>query len=336
MRKKGSPVSEKKVSQSLEQAAWFHYSDSHDFMDRIRTGLPPLIICVACNGGIQGKEANEFIPETADEIAESVRGAYEAGASMVHIHARNPKQLTEGARNTETWQEVLRKVRQSCPDIIINATTGAGPGMSMEERSACLAAGPEVASLNLAPDMSKFKLKERAAPLSFPRPALEIDECIPFTYGQIHQFAAEMKERGIKPELELYHPGCAWVVDYLIEHDLVEKPYWMQTVMGYQTGSFPTVENVLQLLKEFPKDALWLCSAIGPFQLPLTTLATLMGGHVRVGLEDNVYYSRGRKAKSNAELVERAVRISHELNRAVATPAQARAILNLPNKPRQN
>ena len=328
-------MSEKERPDSSQQPAWFSYTDGHDFMERIRAGMPPLIICVACNGGIQGKEANQFIPETADEIAASVQGAYEAGAAMVHIHARNPQQLTEGARETGTWREVLSKVRQLCPEIIINATTGAGPGMSMEERAACLAAGPEVASLNLAPDMSKLKLKERCPPLPYPRPALEIDECIPFTYGQIHQFAAEMKQRGIKPELELYHPGCAWVVDYLIEHDLIEKPYWMQTVMGYQTGSFPTVENILQLLKEFPDGALWLCSAIGPFQLPLTTLAILMGGHVRVGLEDNVYYSRGRKAKSNAELVERTVRIAHELNRAVATPAQARAMVGLPGQPSQ-
>jgi len=327
-------VGETERGDSSEQPAWFDYTDSHEFMERVRAGMPPLIICVACNGGIQGKEANEFIPETADEIAASVEGAYEAGAAMVHIHARDPQQLTQGARETETWSEVLRKVRQRCPEIIINATTGAGPGMSMEERSACLAAGPEVAYLNLAPDMSKFKLKERRPPLPYPRPALEIDECIPFTYGQIHQFAAEMKQRGIKPELEIYHPGCAWVVNYLIEHDLIEKPYWMQTVMGYQTGSFPTVENVLQLLKEFPDGALWLCSAIGPFQLPLTTLATLMGGHVRVGLEDNVYYSRGRKAKSNAELVQRTVRIANELNRSVATPAQARAMLGLQGQPR--
>jgi 3-keto-5-aminohexanoate cleavage enzyme len=103
--------------------------------------------------------------------------------------------------------------------------------------------------------------------------------------------------------------------------------------MGSQTGSLPTVENVLQLLKEFPEGALWLCSAIGPYQLPLTTLATLMGGHVRVGLEDNVYYSRGRKAKSNAELVNRAVRIGRELNREIATPAQTRAILGLKAEP---
>lgn len=328
-------MSTKERAPSAPQPPWFDYSSSREFMERVRTGMPPLMICVACNGGIQGKEANEFIPETADEVAESVRAAYEAGAVMVHIHARDPKQLTDGARDTETWQAVLRKVRQACPEIIINATTGAGPGMTMAERSACLAAGPEVASLNLAPDMSKFKLKERSAPLPFPRPALEIDECIPFTYGQIHEFAAAMKKNGVKPELELYHPGCAWVVDYLIEHDLLEKPYWMQTVMGYQTSSYPTVENTLQILKEFPEGALWLCSAIGPFQLPLTTLATLMGGHVRVGLEDNVYYARGVKAKSNAELVARAVRIAHELNRSVATPAEARRMLGLRSEPSQ-
>jgi 3-keto-5-aminohexanoate cleavage enzyme len=324
---------EKEASSMPEKGGWFNYTNSYEFMDNVRNGMPPLIICVACNGGIQGKEANEFIPETADEIAESVQAAYEAGASMVHIHARDPKDLTKCAGETEPWHEVLYKVRERCPEIIINATTGGGPGMSMEERLACLAAGPELASLNLAPDMSRFQLKERREPLLFPRPALEIDECIPFTYGQIRQFAEAMKQRGIKAELETYHPGCAWVVRYLIEQDLLEKPYWIQTVMGYQTGSFPTVENTLQMLKEFPDGAMWLCSAVGPYQLPLTTLATLMGGHVRVGLEDNVYYSKGRKAKSNAELVQRTVRIARELNRTVASPAQARLMLGLSSQP---
>ncbi len=309
------------------------YTDSYDFMERTREGLSPLIVCVACNGGIQGKEANENIPETADEIAESAHAAYEAGASMVHVHARDPRDLTQCARDPEPWHELLYKIRQCCPDIIINATTGGGPGMTMEERLSSLEAGPEMASLNLSPDMSKFHLKERKAPLPNPRPAIDIDECVPFSYGQIHQFAAEMKKRGIKPELEAYHSGCGWVVKYLIENDLLGKPYWIQTVMGSQTGSFPTVENVLQLLKEFPEGALWLCSAIGPYQLPLTTLSTLLGGHVRVGLEDNVYYSRGRKAKSNAELVQRAVRIAGELNREIATPAQTREILGLSRLP---
>ena len=103
--------------------------------------------------------------------------------------------------------------------------------------------------------------------------------------------------------------------------------------MGAQTASYPTPENTLNLLREFPEQTVWLCSGIGPFQLPLTTLAMLMGGHARVGLEDNLYYSRGRKFSNNAEAVKRTARLAQELNREVATPAQARAMLGLPAEP---
>ncbi len=309
------------------------YTDSYSFMERVQKGMPPVIICLASNGGVQGKEYNENIPETADEIADSIREAYEAGASMVHIHARDPNNLPGPARTADVWLEVNKKVRAQCPDIIINNTTGGGFDMTMEERLSCLDANPEVASLNLSPDMSKFRMKERKAPLPHPRPVLEYDDCIPFTYKQISHYAREMKKRGIKPELETYHTGGACVIQDLIRQDLLETPYWIQTVMGYQTASYPTVENVVHLLRELPEGSLWLCSGIGPYQLPMTTLAALMGGHVRVGLEDNVYYRRGEKAKSNAQLVARAVRIAHELNREVATPAQARQILGLSETP---
>ena len=124
-----------------------------------------------------------------------------------------------------------------------------------------------------------------------------------------------MKARGIKPELEAYHTGGVWVVEDLIRQGLLEKPYWLQTVMGYQTASLPSVDHVLHLLRDMPDDSLWLCSGIGPFQLPMTTLALLMGGHARVGLEDNVYYRQGEKATGNAQLVARTVRLAHELGR---------------------
>jgi 3-keto-5-aminohexanoate cleavage enzyme len=251
---------------------------------------------------------------------------------MVHVHARDPNKLYGPARALEVWQEVNHKILERCPDIIINNTTGASFDMTMEERLSCLDAKPEVASLNLAPEMLRFKLKERKPPLPHPRGVVEIDGCVPWTYQQITWYATEMKKRNIKPELEIYHPGCAWVYRDLISQGLLTKPYWIQTVMGYQTSSYPTVQGTLDLLRDFPEDALWLCSGIGPFQVPLTTLATLMGGHVRVGLEDNVYYRRGEKAKSNAQLVERAVRIANELGREVATPAQARALLGLSDK----
>jgi 3-keto-5-aminohexanoate cleavage enzyme len=313
----------------------WNYADSYAFMEKVRKGMPPVIICVACNGGIQGKEYNENLPETSDEIADSVYGAYQAGASMVHVHAREPKNLPAPAKTPEVWYEVNQKIRERCPDIIINDTTGGGMDMTMEERLSCLDAKPEVASLNLAPDMSKFKLKERKAPLPHPHPAVDYDDCVPFSYKQIGWYAQEMQKRSIKPELEIYHPGCAWVIRDLLQQGLIEAPFWVQTVMGYQTSSFPTVQNTLDLLRELPAGSVWLCSAIGPFQLPLTALATLMGGHVRVGLEDNVYYRRGEKAKSNAQLVERAVRMAHELNRDVATPAQARNMLGMSETPTQ-
>jgi 3-keto-5-aminohexanoate cleavage enzyme len=312
----------------------WNYADSDEFMERVREGMPPLIVCVACNGGVQGKEYNENLPETADEIADSVHDAYQAGASMVHIHARDPNNLASCARTTEIWHEVNKKVRERCPEIIINNTTGGGLDMTMEERLSCLDAGPEIASLNLVPDMSRFKLKERKGPLPNPHPPMDYDECIPFSYKLVTRFANEIRKRNIKPELETYHTGGAWVIRDLIEQGLIEKPYWIQTVMGYQTSSFPTVENVVNLLREFPEGSLWLCSGIGIFQLPMNTLAIIMGGHVRVGMEDNIYYRRGEKLRSNSQAVTRVARIAHELNREIANPKQARKMLGLSEKPR--
>lgn len=313
-------------------ATMWRYAETHEYLERVGR-MPPVIICCACNGGVQGKEANDNLPETADEIADSVHGAWEAGASMVHIHARDPQNYTRPALTTEIWHEVNRKVRERCPDIIINNTTGGGPDMTMEERLQCLPARPEVASLNLTPDMSKFRIAARKPPLPFPRDEILYDECLPFSYGLVSRFAAEMGKYGVKPELETYHSGGPWVMHDLIRQGLIGKPYWIQTVMGYQTSSYPTFENVIHLLRELPDDSLWLCSGIGPHQLPMTTFAIMLGGHVRVGLEDNVYYRRGEKAKSNAQLVERTVRLAHELNREVATPAQAREMLGLSATP---
>ncbi len=318
------------MSRPLEHL--WHYADTYEYMERVGK-MPPVIICCACNGGIQGKESTAALPETSDEIADSVGAAYDAGAAMVHVRARDPRPPTRPATTTDVWLEVNRKIRERCPDIIINNTTGGGPGMTMEERLQCLPARPEVASLNLTPDMSRFRLKARPEPLPDARGEIVYDDCVPFSYRLVSEFAMEMRRYGVKPEMELYHTGGAWVIRDLIAQGLVEKPYWVQTVMGYQTGSFPTIDNVHHLLRELPEGALWLCSGIGPHQLPMTTLAMLLGGHVRVGLEDNVYYRRGELAASNAQLVTRAARLADELNRGVATPAQARAMLGLAAEP---
>ena len=313
--------------------AGFRYTDTGMYLERVRRGLPPVIICCAVNGGVQGKEVNPAIPESADEVADAVLAASRAGAAMVHVHARDPDDPPEPARTARDWQHVVRLIRDRCPDVIVNVTTGGSVGMTDAERLASLESGAEMASLNLTPDMSLVRTKERRAPLPSPRPATEVDDCWPITFGLVESFAREMQLRGIKPELETYHPGGASVVRHLIDKGLLASPYWIQTVMGYQAASPPTVQSVLDLLRDFPDGALWLCSGIGPHQLPMTTLALMMGGHVRVGLEDNVYYRRGELAESNAQLVARTVRQANELNRAVATPAEARAMLGMPPSP---
>jgi 3-keto-5-aminohexanoate cleavage enzyme len=311
----------------------WRYTNTSEYLDAVRRGLPPMMICVACNGGVQGKEYNPALPETAEEIADSVQGAYAAGASMVHVHARHPDNTTKGATRTEHWLEVNRLIRERCPDIIINNTTGGDYEMTMEERLSCLDARPELASLNLTPDMVKFRLKARSSPLPFPRSELEIDECLPFTYRLVSEFARKMQERDVRPELEIYHTGGHWVIADLIREKLIKPPYLIQTVMGVQTTSYATPQYLLSLLADLPDQTVWLCSGIGVHQLNIVTMAVLMGGHARVGLEDNVYERRGELLQSNAAAVERIGQIARDLNRDIATPAEARAMLGLSGTP---
>jgi 3-keto-5-aminohexanoate cleavage enzyme len=299
-----------------------------------RSSMPPLIICCAVNGGIQGKETNPNLPETAEELAESAHGAYNAGASMIHVHVRNKQRIHESSDSTEDYREANSLIRQRCPDVIINNTTGGTYGMTDQQRLAPLDAGPEMASLNLGPEMYKFKIKAREAPLTHPRPEAMLDGLHPASYGQINAYAAEMKKRGIKPEMELYHSGMYWVIRDLQKEGLIEPPYLVQFVLGTMTGAYPTPWTLLNLLQELPPDCLFEVIGIGPYQLAMNALGILMGGHVRVGMEDNIYYKKGQLLRTNAEAVERIVRIARELNREIATPAQAREMLGLSATPR--
>ncbi len=313
----------------------WNYSDTYQWMSRVKDGLGPVIITCAVNGGAQGKESSPVLPETPEEIAAQVFEAYQAGAAMVHVHTRAPENLAKDSQTAEAVSEVNRMVRRACPDIIINNTTAATLDNDGSTHFDLLDALPEVASINLGPEMVRMVLPERPAPLPHPVASSIYDDCWPWTYGGIEELARAMKQRSIKPEMEVYHPGQYWVSRNLIEAGLVDPPYLHQFVMGYQTSIYPTPANLLQLLRELPADSVFSVLGIGPFQLPMNTMSLLHGGHVRVGLEDNLYYRRGQKLKGNGEAVERAVRIATELGREIATPAQARSILGLPSTPRQ-
>lgn len=310
------------------------YRNPYQWMERIGRGsMPPLMICVAVSGGVQGKEANPNLPETPEELAQSTQAAYRAGASLVHVHARNPERLYDSSGSAEVYHQVNGMIREKCPEIIINNTTGGTWGMSVEERLACLDAQPEMATLNLGPDMFKMTLKAREEPLPHPRPRVELNDCMKNTYAEVARFAEAMQARGIKAEMELYQPGHIWVVQDMIAQGLIDTPYLIQFVMGYQTSSFATPANLLCLVNELPEKTIFQVAGLGPFQLPMTTMGIILGGHVRVGLEDNVYLSKGRLLAGNAEMVERIATIGRSLNREIATPAQARQMLGLSATP---
>ena len=318
----------------MENSIW-EYRNPHEWMERVqRSSFPPLMICVAITGGIHGKEANPDLPETPEEQAEQTLEAYEVGASMVHTHARDPEKWWDGADNAEQYRGVNRMIREACPEIIINNTTGGSLGMTIEQRVACLDAGPEVATLNMGPDMYKFKFKERKPPLPHPKPEEDVEGVLPVTYGELRQFATAMKERTIKPEMEVYNPGQLWAVQDLVDLGLVEPPYFIQFVMGYQMSPWATPRNLISFMDQLPEQCIVEVSGLGPFQLPMTVMGMVLGAQmVRVGMEDNIYYRRGQLLKSNAQAVERVVRVATELNREIATPAVAREMLGISQTP---
>ena len=304
----------------------WRYGETFPFLERLERGMPPAIISLTANGALRGPESSPHIPETAEETASSVGLAYDAGASMVHLHARDPGLPWHGATDPEHWYALHQSVRERCPEIVIMDSTEGDPGMSYDQRTACLAARPEVASFTLAPEMRRVRIPERES--HPPRPAVDSEETVDITYSGVERLAHKLLEAGIKPELELKSAGAVQVVRHLIDSSLVEAPYLVQTVLGYPTGNYATVQTVLDLLRDLPDNTLWMCLGKGSAQLPMTTLALLMGGHVRVGLEDNLFLGPGIQG-SNAQFVERTARIAGELGRPVATPAETRAMLGI-------
>jgi 3-keto-5-aminohexanoate cleavage enzyme len=143
------------------------------------------------------------------------------------------------------------------------------------------------------------------------------------------EYAERMREAGVKPEIEVFNQGHVPEFEHLIEEGLLDPPYWATVILGMQTGTPPHPRNLVNFVDNLPPDTEWQALAVGRYQLPLTTMAMIMGGHVRVGMEDNVYYRKGELAESNAQLVRRTARIADELDRPIASPAETREILGL-------
>jgi len=299
-----------------------------------RFEMPPLIISCAITGGWQGKEANPALPETPDEQAKSTFEAYEAGASIAHVHARDPKVgYAEPVGSKEIYLDINKRIRELCPDIIINNTTGGGPKMSVEDRLQSVYANPEMCSLNVGTLVMKAVYKARKPPLSGRDQDEPVESIFRNTYTDTERFAKEMLDRNVKPEMETFGDGNWYLIDNMINKGLIKPPYFVQLVLGMMSATPPTPWHLLNQTAYAPPNTMFNILGIGVHQVPLTTFAMILGMHVRVGMEDNVYYARGVKAKSNAELVQRVVRIAKELNRPIATPTEAREMLGISKTP---
>jgi 3-keto-5-aminohexanoate cleavage enzyme len=275
-----------------------------DYFDR------ELIVSVATTGGHHGKEANPNLPIEPEEVARDVRACEEAGASIVHLHARDD----DGAdsKDVARFQALRDRIDDYCDDVLVNFTTGGGGVFPSEERIA------PVLETEPHPDLATIDL----GPMNFGRTRTAVN-----TREQNERFAAAMRDAGVKPELEVFNPGHLPELEHLLDEGLVDEPYWCTLIFGMQNGTPPHPRNLQNLVDNLPDGAEWQTLAVGRHQLPLTTATIVLGGHVRVGLEDNVYYRKGELAESNAQLVERTVRIAEELNRPVASPDRAREIL---------
>lgn len=279
-------------------------------------GIPKnkVIITVAQTGAITNKKLNPNVPEQPEEIAASAYDCYNAGAAICHVHARDPQ--GENSADVAIFEDIHSRIRALC-NIIIQDSTGGGPNLSQEERINCLKAGPEMASLNMG-SLMRVSGKYKGVPWS------NLPE-------EIDYYVGEMRKRGIKPEMEVYNHAMLSEVRRLIAEGKVDAPFCVNIVLGmrYQGAEDSDPATFLSIKERLPQGVICNCTGVGSAQIPLATQSILLGGGARVGMEDNIYYAKGELARSNAQLVEKIVRIARELGKEPATPDEAREYLGL-------
>jgi 3-keto-5-aminohexanoate cleavage enzyme len=273
-----------------------------------------LVINAALAGMVPTKSDSPHIPISPTEIAHDVEAVAAAGAAVVHIHPRD-----EAGRPTtdpDIYARVIAAVRERCPDIIISATCSGRLESDIDRRATALALEDD-----LKPDMGSLT----CGSMNFPRQAsVNAPE-------DIVELATRMHDRGIKPEVEVFEPGMLHFARVLLSKGVLEGPLYVNILLGNLGTSPASAFDLSHMVAMLPEDATWAAAGIGRFQLTANALALAMGGHVRVGLEDNLYYDwHERGPATNAMLVERVVRIAAELGRRPATVAEARAIIGLP------
>lgn len=272
-----------------------------------------LIINVALTGHVPTKEQTPHVPITPEEIADDAENVYALGASIVHVHARD--RSGRPTRDETVYADIIRRIRDRCPDLVVVASTSARDTDDLEGRMRVLSLDGDV-----KPDMASLTLGS----LNF------MKGCSVTPPEAIRRLVATMLKNGIMPELEVFDIGMANYAQYLIDHMKLPAPLYANLILG-SLGSLPsTPANLVHLVNELPEEIVWGATGIGRFAFTTQRLAMAMGGHVRVGIEDSIYMD-GEKTRpaTNEQLVERVRRLADAMDREIASPSEVRALLNL-------
>ncbi|PWI57955.1 3-keto-5-aminohexanoate cleavage protein [Sulfoacidibacillus thermotolerans] len=272
--------------------------------------MQKLVITAAVNGAEVMREQTPYVPITPEEIASAAVEAAAAGASIVHVHARRPD--GSPTQDKAVYREIIERIREQS-SVIVQVSTGGAVGMTADERGDVISLAPEMATLSTG--------------------TVNFGEGVFYNSPDlIADFAARMKKYGVRPEIEVFDIGMIANAQNLVKKGLLSEPLHFDLVLGVP-GAIPgEIAHLMHMIATLPQGSTWTAAGVGRAQLPITTAAILLGGHVRVGLEDNIYYTKGRLAESSAQLVARVVRIAQELGRELATPDEARQIVGISSR----
>ncbi|SCZ78601.1 BKACE family enzyme [Acidaminobacter hydrogenoformans] len=269
-----------------------------------------VILTVAPTGAWPTKNETPFVPLQPREIADEVYACWKAGASIAHIHVRDDND--KSSMSLEKFRETVKYIRETDCDIVINLTTSGQLGLTDEERMQHLIElKPELASY----DCGSMNWQHSSVFENSPR--------------FLEKLGTVMQDQGIKPEIEIFDAGMMANAKYYLKKGVLKAPLHFQFVLGAAGGMEATVENLVFLKSQLPENCTWGALGIGKGHLPIMYAALALEGHVRVGMEDNILYSKGVLAKSNVEFIERTKRIVKEMNKEIATPDEARQILSI-------
>jgi 3-keto-5-aminohexanoate cleavage enzyme len=268
--------------------------------------MDPLIVTCAAVGAEIRIDQTPYLPYTPERLGQTARAVQDAGGSIIHVHCRNDDGTN--THSVERFREAYDAIRAHS-DLIVQFSTGGAIGMTPEERASVLELRPEMATLTCGSVNFGDEIFENSFPI-------------------MRGILKKMNEFGVRPELEIFDKGHIANARKLARERLLSLPQHVDLVLGVLGGMEATVQNLCDLVDDLPDGCTWSVAGIGRQQLPMAMAAIAMGGHVRVGLEDNLFYSRGKLAR-NEELVARVARIAAEAGRPVATPSQARKLLGL-------